>query len=268
MQMFPTIFADRFGWVLWHAPSPEECSSSLKEAFKELVKVAGLPAEQDFYLEGIEGTCRIFVTAMHTSNLRMPVRLRSYDSRMDSAIRCCKIWEAARATTASLDKFSSIQIGPMDISYVDAGLGFSNPAKEAFDEAARIWHLPDVGCLVSVGAGASSPARIDTPLDSTSLLRTAGLVYLQRAQELLRAIFKSSTDCERTHEELSRDARLLDVNYFRFNVEAGFENIERYNASAVADLRTVTDKYLQKPETDNSLSFCALHLLNGYVSGL
>ena len=265
MQRFPTIFADRFGWVLWHAPSPEECSSSLKEAFKELVKVAGLPAEQDFYLEGVEGTCRIFVTAMHTSNLRMPVRLRSYDSRMDSAIRCCKIWEAARATTASLDRCSPIQIGPMGVSYVDAGLGFSNPAKEAFDEAARIWHLPDIECIVSIGAGASSPARIDTRLNSTSFLRTAGFLYLPRAQELLRATFKTSTDCERTHEELSRDARLLKVNYFRFNVVAGFENVGRYDASAVADLLTGTDRYLQKTETRDSLFFCALHLLKGYV---
>ena len=67
-----------------------------------------------------------------------------------------------------------------------------------------IWHLPDIGCFVSIGAGASSPTRIDTPLNSTFLLRIAGLENLQRAQELLRAIFKSSTDCERTHEEVSR----------------------------------------------------------------
>ena len=265
MQKFPTIFADRLTWGLRFAPTPEQCSSSLKEAVEELISIAGLPDEESFYPEGTEGACRIFVTTMHTNNLRMPVRLRSYDSRMNSAMRCCKIWEAARATTASLDRFSPIQIGPMGVSYVDAGLGFSNPAKEAFDEAARIWHLPHIGCIVSIGAGASSPARIDTRLDSTSLLRSAGLVCLKRAQELLHAIFKSSTDCERTHEELSRDARLLEINYFRFNVEAGFENVGRYDASAVADLRTGTDRYLQKPETGNSLSFCALHLLNGYV---
>ena len=202
---------------------------------------------------------------MDTNNLRMPIRLRSYDSRMDSAVRCCEIWEAARATTASLDKFSPIQIGPMGVSYVDAGLGFSNPAKEAFDEAARIWQLPDIGCLVSIGAGASSPARIDNPLDSTPLLRVAGLTNLQRGPELLRAIYKSSTDCERTHEELFRDARLLDLRYFRFNVDSGFEDVGRYEGLKVATLRTGTDRYLQKSETGNSLSFCALHLRNGYV---
>ena len=225
----------------------------------------GLPTEEKLYLERIEGGCKVFVIAMHTNSLRMPVRLRSYDTRMDSAVRCCKIWEAARATAASLDRFSPIQIGPMGVSYVDAGLGFSNPAKDAFDEGARIWHLPDIGCLVSIGAGASSPARIETPPDSMSLLRIAGLENLQRAQELLRAIYKSSTDCDRTHEELFRDARLLDLNYFRFNVDAGFEDVGRYEASKVATLRTETDRYLQKPEIGNSLSFRALHLLKGYV---
>ena len=227
----------------------------------------GLPTEEKLYFERIEGACRIFVIAMHTNSLRMPVRLRSYDSRMDSAVKYCTIWEAARATAASLDRFSPIQIGSMGVSYVDAGLGFSNPAKEAVDEAARIWHLSDIGCLVSIGTGASSPARINSRLNSTSMLRIAGLEILQHGPDLLRAIFKSSTDCERTHEELSRNARLLNLNYFRFNVEAGFEDLGRYDASssAVGALCTETDRYLQKPETGNSLSFCALHLLEGYV---
>ncbi len=129
----------------------------------------------------------------------------------------------------------------------------------------RTWHLPDIRCLVSIGAGASSPARVDTPLNSTSLLRIADIENLQRGQELLRANLKSSTDFERTHEELFRDARLLDLNYLRFNVESGFEDVGRYEASKVATLRMRTDRYLQKPEIENSLSFCALHLLKGYL---
>ena len=129
----------------------------------------------------------------------------------------------------------------------------------------RTWHLPDIGCLLSIGAGASSPARIDTFLNSTSLLRIAGIENLQRAQELLRAIFQSSTDCERTHEELFRHVRLADLNYSHFNVESGFEDVGRYEASKVATLCTGTDGYLQKPDMGNTLSTCALHLLKGYV---
>ena len=97
-----------------------------------------------------------------------------------------------------------------------------------------IWHLSDIGYFVSIGAGVPSPARIYTPIDSTSLLGIAGLENLQRAQELLRATFKSSTDCERTQEEVSGMQGFKTSKYFRFNLESGLEDVGRYEASKVA----------------------------------
>jgi hypothetical protein len=151
----------------------------------------------------------------------------------------------------------------MGISYVSAGLGFSNPAKEALEEAVRVWHLSDIGCLVSVGAGITPPARLDIGLDSPSFLRMLNLQNLSRFPEVLRTLFRVATDCERTHEELSRDARLLKLNYFRFNVATGLENVARYDVSCQETLRNETDIYLQKSETANSCSFCAFHLREG-----
>ena len=52
MQKFPTIFEDRLTWGLRFASSPEECSSSLKEAFEELTRTVGLPKEENVYFEG------------------------------------------------------------------------------------------------------------------------------------------------------------------------------------------------------------------------
>ena len=54
MQKFPTIFADRLTWGLRFAPSPEECSSSLKEAFEELTRTVGLPKEEKFILKELK----------------------------------------------------------------------------------------------------------------------------------------------------------------------------------------------------------------------
>ena len=124
------------------------------------------------------------------------------------------------------------------------GLGFSNPAKEALEEAARVWYLSDIGCLVSVGAGISPPARLDSGLDSPFLLKRLNLQNHSRLPEVLRTLFRVATDFERTHEELSRDARLLNLNYFRFNVATGLENIARYDFSSQETIRNETDIYL------------------------
>ena len=249
----------------WGAPT-ERWSASLKEAFTSQVDAAGLAREEKLSSTEPRRNCRTFVLALRASDMRIPVRLRSYQSRMDSATKQCTIWEAARATTAFPEEFLPIKIGPMGVSYVSAGLGFSNPAKEALDEAARIWHLHNIGCLVSIGTGVTPPARLETGLNSASLLTMLNLQNLSRLPDLLRTLFRAATDSERTQEELARDARLLELNYFRFNVEAELGKVARYNLSGLETLRTTTDIYLQKPETENSLSFCALHLLAGYMA--
>lgn len=261
------IIGSRQSWVgTWSSPTPEECSKSLEDAFKKLIESARLGREERLSSDQTGYNCRTFVLTMRASNIRMPVRLRSYQSRMDSVTKECTIWEAARATTASLSDFLPIKIGPMGVSYVSAGLGFSNPAKEAFDEAVRVWHLRDIGCLVSIGTGITPPARLETDLDSTSLLTMLNLSNLSRLPELLHTFFRAATDCERTHEELSRDACSLGLNYFRFNVETGLENIARYDVSGKEILRTATDDYLQRSETANLLSLCALHVTAGCLS--
>ena len=266
-DQLPVIVGGRQSWVgTWSAPTPQECSKLLEDAVKELIESAGLGREERLSINPTGHHCRIFILTMRASNMRMPVRLRSYQSRMDSATKECTIWEAARATTASLSEFLPIKIGPMDVSYVSAGLGFSNPAKEAFDEAVRIWHLSDIGCLVSIGTGITPPARLETGLDSTSVLTMLNLSNLSRLPELLHTFFRAAIDCERTHEELSQDACSLGLNYFRFNVETGLENIARYDVSGKEILRTATDDYLQRSETANLLSLCALHVTAGYVS--
>ena len=223
------IFERRQSWVgTWRSPTAEECSKSLEDAFKKLIESARLGREERLSSDHTGHNCRTFILTMRASNIRMPVRLRSYQSRMDSATKECTIWEAARATTASLSDFLPIKIGPMGVSYVSAGL--------------------------------------ETDLDSTSLLTMLNLSNLSRLPELLHTFFRAATDCERTHEELSRDACSLGLNYFRFNVETGLENIARYDVSGKEILRTATDDYLQRSETANLLSLCALHVTAGCVS--
>ncbi len=74
----------------------------------------------------------------------------------------CRIWEAARATSAAPTFFKRIEIGPSGsgIEYVDAGLGCNNPIKQVIEEAVRVFgEDSEVACIVSIGAGQVTPDR-------------------------------------------------------------------------------------------------------------
>lgn len=170
------------------------------------------------------------------------------------------------ATTASPGEFTQIKIGPMSVPYVSAGLGFSNPAKEALDEADRIWHVSNIGCMVSIGTGVMPPARLESYWESMSFLNFLSLENIARVPELLTTFFRAATDCERVHEELLRDARLLNLKYFRFNVDDGLQDVGRNDASKLDKTKSATTIYLGRREVLNSLVFCASRISNEYIS--
>jgi calcium-independent phospholipase A2-gamma len=235
---------------------------TLEEAIKSiLVWSCGLP--EDEILEDLAEAshCRTFVLAMYSSNMRHPVRLRSYSSRMDPASSGIKIWEAGRATTAQPSVFPPISIGETGITYIDAGIGYSNPAKEALDEAVRIWQISGISCIVSIGSGMMTPARLESNIaDKVSYWSNMPVLL-----GLMKSIVNAVTDTERTHEELSRESRLLGLKYFRFNVDSGLENIGYRDTGKVSEIGVETELYLRKYEVSGAISYCALHLRQGLV---
>lgn len=247
----------------WTTPTPEERSRILEEAMKLMIRECSSDPEENL-ASGYAEAGKTFVLTIYASNMRMPARLRSYSSRMDSATTNIRVWEAAMATTASPGEFSQIRMGPMGITYVSAGLGFSNPAKEALDEADRIWQLSNIGCLVSIGAGVMPPARLESHWESMTFLNLLNLDNIARVPELLTTFFRAATDCERVHEEMMRDARLLNLKYFRFNVDDGLQNIGRNEASKIDKISMATNIYLDRREVINSLEYCASQIFTGY----
>jgi patatin-like phospholipase/acyl hydrolase len=68
----------------------------------------------------------------HNMSANIPVLFRTYQSRemhLD-----CKIWEAARATSAAPTFFKRIEIG-REQPFIDGGLGRNNPSRLLLDEA-------------------------------------------------------------------------------------------------------------------------------------
>jgi len=114
-------------------------------------------------------------------NANNPVLFRSYQSQ---ETHTCKIWEAARATSAAPTFFKRIEIG--NKPFINDDLRCNNPSKLVLEEAQMVFPTQQIGCLVSIGAG------------------QAGV---------------STDDCEATHEEMSLRFASSPNIYFRINVD-------------------------------------------------
>lgn len=87
-------------------------------------------------------TCR-FVCAASAGDMGArggPTPFRSYEVRENKSFNC-KIWEAARATSAAPTFFKRIDIGypGEEVSFLDASLGYNNPIKQVLDECKVIF---------------------------------------------------------------------------------------------------------------------------------
>lgn len=83
-------------------------------------------------------TCRL--VCAHSKANNTPVSIGSYTtgtSVNSLTLSQCKIWEAARATSAAFGFFDPIKISWQD--YVDGATGRNNPVDEVFSEAKSIW---------------------------------------------------------------------------------------------------------------------------------
>ncbi|KAK0234828.1 acyl transferase/acyl hydrolase/lysophospholipase [Armillaria nabsnona] len=118
-------------------------ATTLKKEIQNVFRQAGYSNDQKLLdpNAGPNSKGNAFVCSMTGINLRSPQRFRTYQGLPNQGPDC-KIWEAARATTAAPTFFKAIKIagfvgfGP---DYVDAGLGFNNPTKEVRDEAKELF---------------------------------------------------------------------------------------------------------------------------------
>jgi len=145
--------------------------------------------------------------------MNIPMVFRSYESHRTHPE--CKIWEAARATSAAPTFFKRIEIGRAQ-PFIDGGVGRNNPSWVVLDEANSIFGARPIGCLVSIGTGQVEAVGIRRPGFFQQIIPTDVV-------DALRAI---ATDCEETHEHMLRLFAQLPRTYFRLNVEQGMQGIK------------------------------------------
>lgn len=109
-------------------------SEPLEAAVKEICRAKGL-SEAELLRDTSDDAPKVFVCAAQGINADTVV-IRSYESgsgEYDDLYDICRIWEAARATSAASTFFDPIQIGYQ--KYVDGALRYNNPIEKADEES-------------------------------------------------------------------------------------------------------------------------------------
>jgi len=186
--------------------------------------------------------CRFsFVCAKNAHNMNISMLFRSYESHETHTE--CKIWEAARATSAAPTFFKRIEIGRAQ-PFVDGGVGRNNPSWAVLDEANTLFGARPIGCLVSIGTGQAEAVGIRRPGFFQQIVPTDVV-------DALRAI---ATDCEDTHEHMLLLFAQLPRTYFRLNVEQGMQGIKLSDWERLSKVEAHTAQYLRRKEVDEKLA--------------
>lgn len=194
---------------------------------------------------------------MPGAEMRRPRLFRTYE--VDGINEHCKIWEAARASTAAPTYFKAaeITIRPNVVErFVDGGMGCNNPVLQLCEEAKRVYKGRKIDCVISIGTGTTPSKGLSRP----SPLQNRVPIYVVPT---LREI---ANDCEKNHEIMFQEFKNRPNTYFRFNVpEIGAVDLADWRSIPI--LRTKTIAYLDSPETDFNIN-SAVKTLSASLSKL
>jgi hypothetical protein len=127
---------------------------------------------------------------------------------------------------------------------IDGGLGYNNPSKLLLKEANLVYPTYPIGCLLSIGAGHAEAITIRKP----------GFFQQIVPVDVINALKAISTDCEATHDDISKRFAAVPNIYFRLNIEQGMHNIKLSEWEKMAHVGAHTMQYLRRKEVGEKLS--------------
>jgi predicted acylesterase/phospholipase RssA len=211
-------------------------ATTLEEKVQEVVSKRGLGELMlDPSHQSRKG--KAFVCAVPANSMAHPRRFRTYPVRALASANC-RIWEAARATTAAPTFFKRIAIGEEGQAkeeFIDGGLGCNNPATQVLEEARNVFgNNRSIRCLISIGTGHPGTIGLAKPDAFQKVLPT----------KLIDVLKKIATGCEETANGLSARFKDLEKFYFRFNVAHGAEGISLEEWDKIGKLTEHTKAYM------------------------
>ena len=178
----------------------------------------------------------------HNMNANIPTLFGTYLSRETHS--GCKIWEAARATSAAPTFFKRIEIG-REQPFIDGGLGRNNPSRVLLDEAKVVFGARQIGCLVSIGTGQAETISIEKP----------GIFQQIIPKDVIDALKAIATDCEATHQTMLGLFTNMPNTYFRLNVEQGMQGIQLAEWAKGGNVEAHTAQYMKRKEVGDMFDF-------------
>ncbi|KAF3936083.1 hypothetical protein ABW20_dc0106180 [Dactylellina cionopaga] len=213
-----------------------------------------------------EDRCKTFVAAMYQNSPEgtSPCLLRTYLSLTSLTPEPnCKIWEAGRATAATVTAFKPIQIG--QTVFLDEGAGRYNICPNLIDEATcNEWPGRAVGCILSIGTGRPPPKKnitsqpwwenkIHTPFDNFTEAKKR-LIYKTHLSEDIHQTLIGGGPNSLDKWGVQKD------DYFRLNVDMGDGDFAVNEWQRLSDISTSTRRWLTSPEGKKHIGDCALKL--------
>ena len=183
-----------------------------------------------------------------------PIQFKSYPSRSSDLLHSARIWEVARATSATPLFFDPIKIGLFDKGFTGGQTDTDNPIQMVWNEAHHVFLREgqmlegNLKCLVSIGTGKPSLKAFSGNLQSVAhtLIRMAS-----DTQNIANSF-------QYAHGEL-----VPNHQYFRFDVDQGLEGIGLEHAARAAEIMAATRNYLQSVELGSQMHACAGRLKAG-----
>ena len=172
----------------------------------------------------------------YAKDKNIPTFFRSYRTKHNEilpSVTNCRIWEAARATSAAPTFFDPMVIGLQ--AYVDGATGMNNPVECVLDEAQMLWPdaLSRIQSLVSIGTG--KPESKD---------------FGDNLKDIVLTLKSIATDTENTHLRFAKCIidRGLQGRYFRFNVDRGMANVRLDDHEKIGSIEAATQAYIKSPD--------------------
>ncbi|PHH54974.1 Vegetative incompatibility protein HET-E-1 [Ceratocystis fimbriata CBS 114723] len=173
-----------------------------------------------------EKCTRTAVLAMTKANIEtLPTFLTTYHN--SGSLTGCKVWEAARATSAAINLFDPINLGRDEIQFIDASYGYNNPCEALIWEAEREFPGRPI-MILSIGTGLGDVVEVSDSRDS-----------------VLKALRKTATSFKQIDLRLEQKYNSPGV-YFRFNVQIGLRDNKVLDRQMFSDISAHTVNYLKE----------------------
>lgn len=174
---------------------------------------------------------------MPALNATHPRIFRSYDVARHSSANC-RIWEAARATTAVPSLFERALVGDtIATEEFIGGIGCSNSTFDAIEEAMLAFgDQKTINTLMCIGSGKGPvPALRDGPE--------------KLPDNILAFLTQLASESVRIHQQASSRFKLLNM-YFRLDVGKGLDSLPLDGWGRLGEVSTHTQAYLRDADAD------------------